>query len=268
MPDANLGIVMSASRTRRQMIQRMGRILRRKQRRGRGPVRDHVRQGHAGGSGAARRARRLPRRDRAHLRRHRRLRRPPLRRARRVPRRARPRDRARARAPTTERATRGSSRSSPRIVAPVPRRRRAECTGRVTAPNHWTEPDSPYLELDAVQPARDRQAQGGAEAPVDRSGAARDRAGRVGWRITLHRLWRGPRRWSSSGGRSSTRRSTAAATEPAKVQPVKAQPVKCGVTTTAGVTVGGPGGGGVGVGVHGCAMANPSTFTLSRVRRR
>ena len=31
MPDANLGIVMSASRTRRQMIQRMGRILRRKQ---------------------------------------------------------------------------------------------------------------------------------------------------------------------------------------------------------------------------------------------
>ena len=30
MPDANLGIVMSASRTRRQMIQRMGRILRRK----------------------------------------------------------------------------------------------------------------------------------------------------------------------------------------------------------------------------------------------
>ena len=31
VPDANLGIVMSASRTRRQMIQRMGRILRRKQ---------------------------------------------------------------------------------------------------------------------------------------------------------------------------------------------------------------------------------------------
>ena len=30
VPDANLGIVMSASRTRRQMIQRMGRILRRK----------------------------------------------------------------------------------------------------------------------------------------------------------------------------------------------------------------------------------------------
>ena len=32
VPDANLGIVMSASRTRRQMIQRMGRILRRKAR--------------------------------------------------------------------------------------------------------------------------------------------------------------------------------------------------------------------------------------------
>jgi superfamily II DNA or RNA helicase len=31
VPDANLGIVVSASRTRRQMIQRMGRILRRKQ---------------------------------------------------------------------------------------------------------------------------------------------------------------------------------------------------------------------------------------------
>jgi hypothetical protein len=31
VPDANLGIVMSASRTRRQMIQRLGRILRRKQ---------------------------------------------------------------------------------------------------------------------------------------------------------------------------------------------------------------------------------------------
>src|SRR3954469_7739932 len=31
VPDANLGIVMSASRTRRQMIQRMGRVLRRKQ---------------------------------------------------------------------------------------------------------------------------------------------------------------------------------------------------------------------------------------------
>ncbi len=31
VPDANLGIVMSASRTRRQMIQRMGRILRRKE---------------------------------------------------------------------------------------------------------------------------------------------------------------------------------------------------------------------------------------------
>jgi len=31
VPDANLGVVMSASRTRRQMIQRMGRILRRKQ---------------------------------------------------------------------------------------------------------------------------------------------------------------------------------------------------------------------------------------------
>ena len=31
VPDANLGIVMSASRTRRQMVQRMGRILRRKQ---------------------------------------------------------------------------------------------------------------------------------------------------------------------------------------------------------------------------------------------
>jgi hypothetical protein len=31
VPDADLGIVMSASRTRRQMIQRMGRILRRKQ---------------------------------------------------------------------------------------------------------------------------------------------------------------------------------------------------------------------------------------------
>ena len=30
VPDANLGVVMSASRTRRQMIQRMGRILRRK----------------------------------------------------------------------------------------------------------------------------------------------------------------------------------------------------------------------------------------------
>jgi len=32
VPDANLGVVMSASRTRRQMIQRMGRILRRKRR--------------------------------------------------------------------------------------------------------------------------------------------------------------------------------------------------------------------------------------------
>ena len=31
VPDANLGIVVSASRTRRQMIQRMGRVLRRKQ---------------------------------------------------------------------------------------------------------------------------------------------------------------------------------------------------------------------------------------------
>ena len=31
VPDANLGIVMSGSRTRRQMIQRMGRILRRKE---------------------------------------------------------------------------------------------------------------------------------------------------------------------------------------------------------------------------------------------
>ena len=31
VPDANLGVVISASRTRRQMIQRMGRILRRKE---------------------------------------------------------------------------------------------------------------------------------------------------------------------------------------------------------------------------------------------
>ena len=52
VPDANLGVVMSASRTRRQMIQRMGRILRRKRSRRRRALRDHVRQGHAGGSRA------------------------------------------------------------------------------------------------------------------------------------------------------------------------------------------------------------------------
>ena len=68
VPDANLGIVMSASRTRRQMIQRMGRILRRKRAGVARPLRDHVRQGHAGGSRQPHRARRLPRRDRAHLR--------------------------------------------------------------------------------------------------------------------------------------------------------------------------------------------------------
>ena len=90
VPDANLGIVMSASRTRRQMIQRMGRILRRKR-----PgvaarfvimfAKDTLED-----PAQPRRARRLPRRDRAHLRGDRRLRRRALRRARRVPRRARP----------------------------------------------------------------------------------------------------------------------------------------------------------------------------------
>ena len=47
VPDANLGVVMSASRTRRQMIQRMGRILRRKRAGDRRSLRHHVRQGHA-----------------------------------------------------------------------------------------------------------------------------------------------------------------------------------------------------------------------------
>ena len=50
VPDANLGVVMSASRTRRQMIQRMGRILRRKRPGVAAAFRDHVRPGHARGS--------------------------------------------------------------------------------------------------------------------------------------------------------------------------------------------------------------------------
>ena len=53
---------------------------------GRRPLRDHVRPGHPRGPGAAHRARRLPRRDRADLRGGRRVRRRPLRRARRLPR--------------------------------------------------------------------------------------------------------------------------------------------------------------------------------------
>ena len=207
VPDANLGIVMSASRTRRQMIQRMGRILRRKQpgvaarfvimfakdtledptqRVERDGFLDEIeRISDATGvfDGA------------------------PLRRARHVPRRARPRCRARTRALRPPRR-RGSSEEFARIVV-------ARCP-RSTAPNQCAELDapsrtghrtSPYLELTLSNLPEIAKPKVRAEAAVDRSGAARDRAGRVGLADHVHGLRRGRHRWSSSGGRSSTRRS-------------------------------------------------------------
>ena len=105
VPDANLGVVMSASRTRRQMIQRMGRILRRKRAGDRRALRDHVRPGHARGSGEPHRTRRLPRRDRAHLGSDRRVRQHAVRGTRRLPRRTGP---PRSPSPSTSSATAGS----------------------------------------------------------------------------------------------------------------------------------------------------------------
>ena len=74
VPDANLGVVMSASRTRRQMIQRMGRILRRK--RAGVAARFVIMFAKDTFEDPANRdrPRRLPRRDRAHLRGDRRVR--------------------------------------------------------------------------------------------------------------------------------------------------------------------------------------------------
>ncbi len=52
------------------------------------------------------------------------------------------------------------------------------------------EPDAPYLEVELAALPRDRQAEGQAQAAVDRTGAARDRAHRVGVADQLHRVRR------------------------------------------------------------------------------
>ena len=75
VPDANLGVVMSASRTRRQMIQRMGRILRRKRAGVAARFVIMFAKDTLEDPGQPHRTRRVPRRDRAHLRSDRRVRR-------------------------------------------------------------------------------------------------------------------------------------------------------------------------------------------------
>ena len=219
VPDANLGIVMSASRTRRQMIQRMGRILRRK-RAGvaarfvimfaKDTLEDPAQRD---------RTRRLPRRDRADLGGDGSVRRRALRRARRVPRRPGAGRPARAGAPRVVRSGRGRRRCPPR--------RRASTTGR---PKRWssasglevayafltfasrgrTDPrprreSSARLETRLPKPLETapvprararrspdgREAAGRAEAAVDRAGRARDRPHRTGLADQLHRLRRG-----------------------------------------------------------------------------
>ena len=203
VPDANLGIVMSASRTRRQMIQRMGRILRRKR-----PgiaarfvimfAKDTLED-----PAQPDRARRLPRRDRAHLRSE--------------------------RACSTARASRSSTPSSP----PRPRRRCPSPSASSATSVPWCTPigeaslaseatvehlaeqmgveaayaflsfadrdpsgaprdaairvlgprlpkpaprDAPYLELELANLPPIAAPEGRAAAAVDRTGAARDRA--------------------------------------------------------------------------------------------
>ena len=214
-PTRTSAIVMSASRTRRQMIQRMGRILRRKQ------------------PGVAARfvimfakdtledpANRIERDgfldeieriseatgvfDSATVRG-----------ARRVPRRARPAGRSRAGASRALRARRGGSRrragqgfeSLGDVLADEmgveaayaflsfaqgdradPRRETA--IRRLDARLPRPEPDAPYLEVELADAAADREAEGQAQAAVDRTGAARDRAHRVRVADQLHRLRR------------------------------------------------------------------------------
>ncbi len=92
--------------------------------RDRGPVRHHVRQGHVGGPDPTRRARRLPRRDRTHLRGFGGLRRRALRCARHLPRGAGPRRRPRTRArrsarPTTRPRVRAGRRPRGRTTSPT-----------------------------------------------------------------------------------------------------------------------------------------------------
>ena len=218
---------MSASRTRRQMIQRMGRILRRKRpgvaarfvimfakdtledpanRIERDGFLDEIeRISEATGvfDGAQ------------------------LRGARRVPRRARPASRARAGAPRALRARRrgaAANRPASSRRRRARRRRRRAAYAFLASPTRSqpTAREPAIRKLDARLPrpearravsrgrARRRcreiaKPQGQAEALVDRAGAARDRAHRVGVADQLHRVRRSRHRSSSSGGRSSTR---------------------------------------------------------------
>ena len=210
VPDANLGVVMSASRTRRQMIQRMGRILRRKRPASRArfvimfakdtledPANRIERDGFLDEIERISEATGVFDGD-------------ALRGARRVPRRARPGGRARTRAPRPLRAGAGCRRyrrgraarrrdgssRSPTVsgsrrrtrshfASPGPDRRRLGRSTGCSTPASRDPSDTPRRTSSrAGRAARHRQAQGGAEAPVDRPGAARDRSPTSGWRIS------------------------------------------------------------------------------------
>ena len=224
VPDANLGIVMSASRTRRQMIQRMGRILRRKRpgvaarfvimfakdtledptnRIERDGFLDEIeRISEATGVFDSATVEALdaflaapgPRgRSRAGAPRAVRARVAPAKRASRWPTRS---WRSLEEAGSTRAQERRRSRAPRGSRLPQPEARRAVSRGR------------------ARQPATDRQAEGQAQAPVDRAGAARDRAHRVGVADQLHRVRRSvtARPVPVAGPRPD--RASAAATDP------------------------------------------------------
>ena len=216
VPDANLGVVMSASRTRRQMIQRMGRILRRK-RAGvaarfvimfakdtlEDPASRIERDGFLDEIERISEATGVFDLD-------------AVRRARRVPRRTRPGDRARSRAPRALRQrgrgrgrtarpridddgrrarwTRSVSRSRTRC-SPSPGARRATASDDVIAGldagSRGPAPSQPYLELELPPLPAHRQAARRAQAAVDRTDGARDRVRRRRVAHQLHRLRRG-----------------------------------------------------------------------------
>ena len=207
VPDANLGIVMSASRTRRQMIQRMGRILRRKQ-----PgvaarfvimfAKDTLED-----PAQPHRARRLPRRDRTHLRSdaacstarsfealdaflaapgpdgRARTRAP------RALRRGAWRDATGRRVATSRSPTRCSRFARPSRSSTDPRLEPSSrgSTPRLPAADRRRARISSSRSSNLPQIAKPRVE---AEAAVDRAGAARDRARRVGVADQLHRMRR------------------------------------------------------------------------------
>ena len=236
VPDANLGVVMSASRTRRQMIQRMGRILRRKRAGVAAAVRDHVRQGHVGRPRQPHRTRRVPRRDRTHLRSDRGVRQRAIRGARRLSRRARPVDDSRTRASRELRTRRGRGRRETRQCTRRRDSRRARCRDRLRDAGLRAHKSSsasgasrrstgsargfrratgstPYLEPELAELPHIAKPKVAPKRHVDRTDGARDRARSATRGASAAPVAAKHHRSCSSGGRSSTRPSPAAAIE-------------------------------------------------------